>query len=116
MAKLLILVSLALDILAFGAHARVDPFAPFGKLSKLHPRHPWQHPLRLEEEFHRQLRFIQPKTFSKLSKNMPMEVGEQPMDKVLIRALFKIHHLVLISLISRDETKKMHEYLILRKI
>ena len=117
MAKLLIFVSLALDILAFefnGAQARVDLFAPFGKLSKVHP-------LSLkEEEFHRQLRFIQPKIFSKLTKNMPMEVREQPiMDKVLIRALFKIHHLVLISLISRgrgETTRKLREYLTLRKI
>ena len=104
MAKLLIFVSLALTIIfAFesnGAHAHFGSFAPFGILSKVHPGHPW-HPSRFnpkEKEFHRQLRFVQPRVFSK-----PTE--EQSTDEE-----------VLISRISQGEARKMREYMILRKI
>ena len=101
MAKLLIFIALTLAIFAFESNgAPLVGLAPFGSLSKLQSRHPWR-PSRLnlkENEFHRQLRFVQPRIFSK-----PMEVEEQPAE-------------VLISAIAPSEARKMREYMILRKI
>lgn len=104
MAKLLIVVVLTLAILAFESNgaplSHVGHLVPFRSFSVLQSMHPW-HPSRLnpkENEFHRQLRFVQPRIFSK-----PMEVEEQPAE-------------VLISAIAPSEARKMREYMILRKI